>query len=145
MLAVEPDMYSPNMDEFGNYVDYVPSSSHFNHGLRCPCGTRCDSVVHDTPSRFAKHIKTKTHVKWMENLNNNKQNYLIENEKQKETIHQQQQLVIQLSQDIQKQRNIIYGLTQQVTSLTKQIQDTMEMLNDNSLSKRNVELIQLLD
>jgi len=145
MLSVEPDMYSPNMDEFGNYVDYVPSSSHFNNGLRCPCGTRRDSVAHSTPAKFTQHIKTKTHVKWLESLNNNKQNYMIENEKQKEIIHQQQQLVIQLSQDIQKQRNIIYGLTQQVTSLTKQIQDMMEMLNENHLSKKNVDLIHLLD
>jgi len=126
LLAVEPDTYSPSMDEFGNYVDKVPTAAHFAHGLRCPCGTRRDAILYASPGKFTQHIKTQTHIKWLETINNNKKNYLVENENLKKTIDTQQQLVIQLSQEVQKQRTVIYGLTQQIVSLTQQIQQWMD-------------------
>jgi hypothetical protein len=126
LLAVEPDTYSPSMDEFGNYVDKVPSAAHFAHGLRCPCGTRRDAILYASPGKFNQHIKSQTPVKWLENINTNKKNYLVENDKLNTTIKTQQQLVIQLSQEVQKQRTIIQGLTQQIGSLTQQIQQWMD-------------------
>ena len=141
LLAVEPDTYSPSMDEFGNYIDNVPTRSHFAHGLRCPCGTRRDAILYASPGKFAQHIKSQTHIKWLENINNNKKNYLMENEKLNVTIKTQQQLVIQLSQEVQKQRTMIHGLTQQIGSLTQQIQQwTSDLFVDNP-----PDLIHLLD
>jgi uncharacterized coiled-coil protein SlyX len=65
----------------------------------------------------------------------------MENEKLNTTIKTQQQLVIQLSQEVQKQRIIIHGLTQQIGSLTQQIQQwTSDLFVDNP-----PDLIHLLD
>ena len=67
-LQVESDIYEPNIDDGGDYSDYLPTSSKFKNGLRCPCGTRKEHVF-DTRSSFSGHIKTKTHLKWISDLN----------------------------------------------------------------------------
>lgn len=41
-LAIEPDIYSPSVDEKGNYIDKIPSFSLIKNGLLCPCGSRKD-------------------------------------------------------------------------------------------------------
>ena len=61
-ISLESDIYEPNICENGNYTDYVPPSSKFKNGLRCPCGARKDHVF-DTRTSFIGHIKTKTHQK----------------------------------------------------------------------------------
>ena len=61
-LATEPDIYSPNIDNNGDYIDKVPSfnTNALANGIRCPCGTRKDKIYTST-SMFSSHIKTKTH------------------------------------------------------------------------------------
>ena len=61
-LIVEPDIYSPSVDDSGNYVDKIPSFNNLKNGLRCPCGTRKDKC-YETTVNFSTHIKTKKHVK----------------------------------------------------------------------------------
>ena len=73
-LATEPDLYSPSIDSLGNYIDKIPSFNNIKHGLRCPCGSRKDKV-YDTYSTFSAHTKTKTHQKWLNDLNLNKANH----------------------------------------------------------------------
>ena len=34
-LVVEPDIYEPNINEKGDYIDNIPYSSKFQSGLRC--------------------------------------------------------------------------------------------------------------
>jgi hypothetical protein len=107
-LVTEPDLYSPSINDIGNYVDKIPSftplrmsnaqsashrsliTAHFvgvlnvqrcnniKHGLRCPCGSRKDKT-YDTHSIFASHIKTKKHQSWLVDLNLNKTNFYLEN------------------------------------------------------------------
>ena len=81
-LATEPDTYCPNIDEHGNYADRIPSfnTAALANGLRCSCGTRKDKV-YASAAMFASHIKTKTHEKWLQDLNANKANFYIENKK----------------------------------------------------------------
>ena len=74
-LSLESDIYEPNIDDGGNYVDFLPPSSKFKNGLRCPCGARKDHIFDSRPS-FGSHIKTKTHLKWLSDLNTNKMNLL---------------------------------------------------------------------
>ena len=71
-LVTEPDVYSPNIDENGNYSDRTPSfnTNALANGLRCPCGTRKDKA-YTTASSFAAHCKSKTHQTWIEDLNKN--------------------------------------------------------------------------
>jgi len=61
-LQVESDIYEPNINNEGDYSDYLPTASKFKNGLRCPCGTRKEHIF-DTRVSFSGHIKTKTHQK----------------------------------------------------------------------------------
>jgi hypothetical protein len=77
-LALDSDIYCPGNDIGGNYIDVSPSFVKIKNGLRCPCGSRRDKV-YDCGSSFSIHMKTKTHQKWLANLNLNKTNYFVEN------------------------------------------------------------------
>ena len=77
-LTLESDIYEPNIDSEGDYSDYLPTSSKFKNGLRCPCGTRKEHIF-DSRQSFSSHIKTKTHQKWLSDLNTNKMNFFTEN------------------------------------------------------------------
>jgi hypothetical protein len=85
-LIVESDIYEPCIDENGNYVDYIPPSSKFKNGMRCPCGSRKEHNF-DSRQSFTGHIKTKTHQKWIADMNINKMNYYTENFQLKDTIN----------------------------------------------------------
>ena len=61
-LVVEPDIYSPSIDDTGNYVDKVPSFRIIKKGLICPCGSRRDKYYENYAS-FSMHTKTKNHQK----------------------------------------------------------------------------------
>ena len=63
-LVVEPDLYSPNIDENGNYIDKIPSFHIIKKGIMCPCGCRKDKV-YDSVGVFSAHTKTKAHQKWL--------------------------------------------------------------------------------
>jgi len=106
-LALEPDIYSPNIDDKGNYVDKIPSFTNLKNGIRCPCGTRKDKT-YDCAAYFTTHIKTKTHQKWLTDLNTNKANYYTENVQLKETICSQRQIIANLEKEkaqIQRENN----------------------------------------
>jgi hypothetical protein len=114
-LSLEPDMYSPSIDEMGNYVDKIPS---FKHGLYCPCGSRKDKV-YETHSTFSIHIKSKCHQTWLKNLNLNKANYYVENEKLKTTLQNQQLIIAKMDKDLQNKNMTIDYLTQQLLNNKK--------------------------
>ena len=112
-LIVEPDMYSPSIDDSGNYIDKIPSFYYIKKGLNCPCGTRKDKL-YDSYSCFSAHIKTKCHQKWLSNLNLNKANYYAENEKLKETVQNQRLIIAKLEKEIRTKIMTIDYLTQQL-------------------------------
>jgi hypothetical protein len=120
-LVVEPDIYTPSIDENGNYIDKIPSFSLIKKGLLCPCGSRKDKI-YDSRSIFSSHIKTQNHKKWLESLNLNKANYYIENEKLNETIQNQRIIIAKLEKDINTKIMTIDYLTQQLNkSIDKKI------------------------
>jgi hypothetical protein len=57
-LVTELDIYSPSIDEIGNYVDKIPSFITIKHGIRCPCGSR-KNKVYETHGIFSNHVKSK--------------------------------------------------------------------------------------
>ena len=107
-ITTEAELYSPSIDNLGNYIDRVPP---FSKGIRCPCGSRKDKT-YDTHSIFRQHIKTTSHQKWLSNLNLNKANYYIENEKLKEVIQNQKLIIAKLEKDINSKSMTIDYLTQ---------------------------------
>ena len=110
-LVAEPDVYAPNIDESGNYIDLVP---YMRKGLRCPCGSRKDKI-YETHSVFSAHMKTKTHVKWLTSLNQNKANYYLENIGLKDTISNQRLIIARLEADMNQRIRTIDYLTEQLT------------------------------
>lgn len=114
-LANESDIYQPCVSDDGNYSDYLPPSSFFKNGLRCPCGARKDHVF-DTRYNFSIHIKSKTHQKWLSDLNTNKMNYFTECEKLKELVNSQKMIIAKLERDLNLKIKTIDYLTQQLIS-----------------------------
>ena len=112
-LTVEPDMYSPSINDSGNYVDKIPPFNTIKKGLRCPCGSRKDKI-YETHKIFSSHINTKIHQKWLTDLNLNRANYYVENEQLKTTIQNQRLIIAKLEKDVQNNIMTIGYLTQQL-------------------------------
>ena len=114
-LIAEADLYSPSLDQNGNYVDRIPPFHNFKNGLRCPCGARKDKT-YDTSGYFSSHIKTKAHVKWLAEVNANKANFFSENVQLKETINNQKLVIAKLEKEINLKLKTIDYLTQQLVT-----------------------------
>lgn len=112
-LVVEPDIYSPSINDNGLYVDKVPPFNYIKKGLSCPCGSRKDKI-YETHSVFVAHTKTKTHQKWIEMLNTNKANFYVDLEKAKEVISNQRLIIAKLEKDVSNKIMTIDYLTQQL-------------------------------
>jgi len=112
-LIIESDNYEPNIDELGNYIDYIPSSSKFKNGIRCPCGTRKEHIF-ESRQPFCGHIKTKTHLKWINDLNINKMNYFTENIKLNDLINNQKLIIAKLQRESEDNLKLIAHLTKKI-------------------------------
>jgi DNA-binding transcriptional regulator GbsR (MarR family) len=112
-LTVDSDIYEPNIDDHGDYADYLPSSSKFKNGLRCSCGSRKEHIF-DTRQSFSSHIKTKTHQKWISDLNMNKMNHFTENIKLNETINNQKLIIARLQRENDENIKLIAHLTKKI-------------------------------
>ena len=115
-LVTEPDVYTPNIDDNGNYVDKIPSfnSVALANGIRCSCGTRKDKV-YLSAQLFAAHCKSKTHEKWVQSLNANKINFFTENQKLSEVIHTQKIMIGKLELELSIKNMTVSYLTQEVS------------------------------
>ena len=112
-ISHESDIYEPNMDDNENYIDYIPPSSKFKNGLRCPCGARKEHIF-DSRTSFIGHIKTKTHQKWISNLNLNKINYYTECEKLKEIVNSQKIIIAKFEKELNTKLKTIDYLSEQL-------------------------------
>jgi len=117
-LVTEPDIYSPNIDNNGNYVDKIPSfnTNLLANGIRCPCGTRKDKT-YISASLFAAHCKTKTHEKWIHELNMNKSNFFIETQKLREVVYAQKIMIGKLELEVSSKNMTIGYLTQELNKI----------------------------
>ena len=128
-ITLTPDTYMPSVDDNGNYTDNIPI---IKHGLFCPCGSRKDKTYENT-SKFATHIKTKAHQKWLLILNQNKANYYVEMLKNKEVVENQQKIITQLEQQLQRKSLTIDYLTGQLTRQTNQQATTIDLLDIDTI------------
>ena len=117
-LVTEPDTYSPNIDDKGNYIDKVPSfyTNALATGLRCPCGTRKDKI-YTSHATFTAHIKTKTHEKWLQELNTNKANFYVESQKLRDVVQSQKIMIGKMELNILNKNMTIDYLTKQLVTL----------------------------
>lgn len=127
-LSLDSDIYEPSVGNDGNYSDYLPPSSKFTHGLRCPCGARRDHVFDTRPS-FNSHIKSKTHQKWLADLNANKMNYYTECEKLKEVVNSQKMIIAKMENDLNVKMKTINYLSQQLMAKDTGKNDMIDLLS----------------
>lgn len=131
-LVTEPDTYSPNIDDKGNYIDKVPSfhTNALANGLRCACGTRKDKI-YTSHATFTAHIKTKTHEKWLQDLNTNKANFYIENQKLRDVVHSQKIMVGKLELELTNKNMTIDYLTKQLVKINTSVSSSSSSSNLN--------------
>jgi hypothetical protein len=123
-LVVDSDIYEPCINNDQNYIDFIPPSSKFKNGLRCPCGTRREHIF-DNRQSFSSHIKSKTHQKWIYDLNINKTNYFTENIKLNENICNLKLIIAKLQRDNDENIKLIAHLTRKI-----EIRDNPNIVND---------------
>jgi hypothetical protein len=95
-ITITPDTYTPSVNSEGNYIDNIPV---IKNGLYCPCGSRKDKT-YENVTKFASHIKSKSHQKWLMVLNQNKANYYVEMLTNKELVESQQKIISQLENQL---------------------------------------------
>lgn len=136
-IATEPDTYSPSIDDKGNYIDKVPSfnTNSTANGLRCPCGTRKDKI-YTSHATFTAHIKTKTHEKWLQDLNANKANFYIENQKLKDIVRCQKIIIGKFELELSNKNMTIDYLTQQLVKIN--IPASSSRVNVNNYSANDM-------
>lgn len=127
-LAIESDIYTPNINDDGNYCDYLPSSCKFKYGLRCPCGTRKDHVF-DSKKSFNVHIKSKSHQKWIEMLNTNKMNHYERCQKLEELVNSQKLIIARMENELRMKIDTIAYLSQQLTALNTGKTEMLDLLS----------------
>jgi hypothetical protein len=109
-VIAEPDKYVPSIGDNGDYIDIIPSFNNLINGMRCICGTRKEHC-YKSASELKNHVKTKTHEKWLKNLNLNKANFYSENEDLKELVGNQKLIIAKLEKKLNKKINTIDILT----------------------------------
>jgi uncharacterized protein YuzB (UPF0349 family) len=132
-LSLTSDVYSPNIDETGNYIDKIPSFNNHTPGISCPCGSRKDKV-YANPTMFSAHVKTKSHQNWIASLNSNKTNHLAENTRMKELIHNQRMIIAKLEKDIHVKIMTIDCLTHLLSKITHDNTNANANTNTNTTS-----------
>ena len=126
-ITITPDTYTPSVNSEGNYIDNIPI---IKHGLYCPCGSRKDKI-YENGTKFACHIKSKYHQKWLIALNENKANYYVEMLTTKELVENQKKIISQLENQLHKKTLTIDYLTEQLTNKTSQQTSSIDLLDLN--------------
>ena len=124
-MSLESDTYAPTISDIGKYTDCMPRFGAGITGYYCPCGTRKDKL-YTTSSIMSSHMKTKTHQKWLELLNLNRTNYLVENAKLNETVLSQQKIIAKLDIAIASKDATIDYLTKQLSSKTEFVTNLLD-------------------
>lgn len=116
-LLIEPDLYTPIQNKDGIYIDKIPSFYDKPQGLLCPCSVKSQRN-YNTSSSFSAHTKTQMHQKWLETVNTNKHNMLIENQQLADTVRKQQMIITDLSNKIEMKTLQINSLLELCTIVT---------------------------
>jgi hypothetical protein len=123
-IALESDIYCPAIDSSGDYIDKIPSFLNLKSGLRCPCLDK----VYQTHSSFYAHCKTKTHQSWIETLNFNKANFVLENTKLKELVKSQQLIIAKMEKEVASKNATIAFLSQKLEEKEKTLSTVNNLL-----------------
>ena len=108
-LALEAELYAPNRDDHGTYIDFVPSICILKYGIRCACGSRKDQTFYST-APFKKHLQCQKHKAWLKMKNLEPQNDIKIIHEHEKTIKNQQLLINKMDLEIQTLKKKIIDL-----------------------------------
>lgn len=94
-LSCVPERYVPGVNESGTYVDEV-GRCFPSYGIVCDCTGR----VYAKRDKFMQHIRCRTHVKWLEQVNLQHKNYFRKCQEQEQIIRQQRLLIAELEKKV---------------------------------------------
>tara|TARA_B100001109_G_C18812357_1_gene450343 strand:- start:840 stop:1223 length:384 start_codon:yes stop_codon:yes gene_type:complete len=123
-ISIEPTIYQPGINFSGDYIDNIPNFKFNTAGIICPCSNK-DKVFINRQS-FIGHTKTKKHSLWLDTINNNKSNYLVDNISLKETIKTQKIIIARYEKQIR-------DLNKQIEHLTPKYDPGIDLLGLNEL------------
>ena len=121
-LTLEPELYAPSLDNNGIFVDNIPQ---IRHGIRCPCSSR----EYTTKQNFVVHTKTKTHQKWLESVNNNRENLFVENVRLNELVKNQQLIIAKLENEVKTKSFAIEVLAKMLSDAQNPNTTTCDLLD----------------
>jgi hypothetical protein len=128
-IETTPTIYTPPIDINGNYIaedECIHMRDMFAIGFKCGCKS---NTVWKDRTNFRSHLKTNSHIKWIEQLNNNKQNYYQEATKLNEVVKTQQQLIISLENKCEQYKTEIVNLLIENRQYKNRIETSMTSIN----------------
>jgi hypothetical protein len=102
-IETTPVKYAPKMDS----ETRLYSDQHifdFTKGVICPCTA---GKTFNKKSSFQNHQKTKRHLSWIQNLNDNATNFYLQTLQQENVIKSQQLLLTRLDIQLKQKATII--------------------------------------
>lgn len=121
--------YKPKLDNNKKYIDNQRFKIPEN-GTWCPCINRSKKIILYSLSSLKSHLKTKSHIKWLEALNTDDNTNEIYKYKYEELLkeHKKQKIEIgKLHIHIEQLNRKVFNLT----NILVEKQDEINMLNKN--------------
>lgn len=105
-LVLEPEIYSPSIAGDGTYVDNLVGLS-FTNCVRCACSNK--DKTFNTKTKFRNHTTTRMHTAWITELNNNRENHLVDSTRLTDTVKNQKIIIARLEiEALEKSATIVY-------------------------------------
>lgn len=123
-LALQSELYSPSINDNGEYIDKLPPKSHFLLGMRCPCGAR-SGHVYSAASNFQTHMQSVAHKRWLTALNQNRHNHLRDKVELEALVKEQRCIIARLETQVQQQNTRISNLYRTISDLSSTVATTI--------------------
>ena len=121
-LATQADIYTPSVNDRGDFYDSVPSFGNLPAGLRCSCGSRKGHAYLNAPA-FTTHTKSKAHGQWLKTLNENKGNLYRQSVRLGDTVNNQKRIIGTLQTQVSRGETEIYALQKANENQLKELSD----------------------
>lgn len=118
------ELYVPSMDENKNYNDKLPGI-YPSSGMYCECNKR--QTIFYTKPYLKSHIHTKTHMEWLENLNNNKEIMCLENKRLNEELKEKIKTNAEKAKRISQLENENKSLSVEIKNHIKKLTNILEI------------------
>jgi predicted RNase H-like nuclease (RuvC/YqgF family) len=121
-LATQADIYTPSVNDRGDFYDSVPSFGNLPAGLRCSCGSR-KGKAYLSYTAFTTHTKSKAHAQWLKTLNENKGNLYTQSVRLGDTVNGQKRIIGTLQTQVSRGETEICALQKANENQMKELSD----------------------